>query len=457
MAGAKKSKVELPWPTILEEATTHLSRLIQIDTTNPNGNELPAAQYLADVLRAHGLDPVVVEPAPGRGSVIARLKGSGEKPPLLLLSHLDVVPATKEGWLHDPFGGEVAEGEIWGRGALDCKGLAAAWLELVLVLKRTGYPLERDIIFAATADEEMGGTWGVKWLVENRFDLIQAEYALNEGGGLAFRIGQQVYYTYQTAEKAICWVRLRAKGTGGHASIPLPDNPLINLSKAITALGTRRLPVHLTSTTSDFINALAAKQPEPLASSLRSLANPAVTDQVLKRKIEDQKLALMFNAMLRNTASPTIIRAGEKTNVIPTQAEAEVDCRILPGQTPESLRSELELVLGKALARQRHRLEVEFTRTSLPTESEPQTPLTEAIKKALAQHAPQATLVPYLVPGATDARFLRPKGMIVYGFWPTLPQVDHSTVHGLNERLSLASFDFALRLLWDVVTGFAGK
>ncbi|MCL4424254.1 MAG: M20/M25/M40 family metallo-hydrolase, partial [Firmicutes bacterium] len=256
MAILKKGTPEIPWPKALQEATGHLSRLIQFDTTNPAGNELPAAHYLAEVLRSEGLEPVVVEPAPGRGSVIARLKGTGEKPPLLLLSHLDVVPAVREGWRRDPFGGEVADGEIWGRGALDCKGLTAAWLELVLLLKRTGHPLQRDVIFAATADEEMGGTWGVKWLSENRFDLIQAEYALNEGGGSAFRIGQQTYYTYQTAEKAICWVRLRARGTGGHASIPLPDNALVYLAKAISALGTRRLPVHVTPTTPDFINAL---------------------------------------------------------------------------------------------------------------------------------------------------------------------------------------------------------
>jgi len=438
--------------TALREATAFLQRLIQFDTTNPPGNETPAARYIADVFAREGCRAEVVESAPGRGSVIARLKGSGSKRPLLLLSHLDVVPAVAADWKHDPFGGELVDGEIWGRGSLDTKNLTAVWMAVFLQVKRLGLPLKRDLIFAATADEEMGGTYGVKWLVDNRPELLECEFALNEGGGTGMQLGGKTVYLYQTAEKGICWTRLTAKGRAGHASVPHRDNPVVHLAGALHRIGTTPLPMHVSDTFRLFTERMAACLPGQLGQAFSLLLDPAAQEQALAL-IPDEYQANTIRAMSHNTAAPTVLRGSDKTNVIPRVATAEIDCRILPGQTPESLLDELRQVLGlQGNGEAEGRFELALDRASLATESPPDTPLADALRTALARHDPDAALVPFLVPGGTDGRFLRPLGVVCYGFAPTLPGTDESSVHGVNERISVKSLDFAVRVLWDAVT-----
>lgn len=435
------------------EVTAFLQRLVQFDTTNPPGNELACAKWIAGVFEKEGVKAEVLEPSPGRGSVIARLPGTGVKRPLILLSHLDVVPAVAADWKHRPFGGEIVDGEIWGRGTLDTKGLTAIWMEVVLQTKRLGLRLARDLVFAATADEEMGGTWGVKWIVDNRPELLDGEYALNEGGGAATVVDGKTAYEYQVAEKGICWLRVTARGTAGHASIPHDDNPVVRLAAALHAIGTNRLPVHVSDTLRLFIEGRAAGLKEPLASAFRMALDGATAEAGLAQ-IPDEHLANTIRAMSRNTACPTVVHAGEKTNVIPQTAAAEVDSRILPGQTPEDLLAEVRGLLGLA-GTPDEKIQLELARTSTPTLSPPETPLAEALRKAMAKHDPGSKIVPFLSPGGTDSRFLRPKGVICYGFHPTLAGVDERTVHGINERMPIASLEFGLKTLWDAVTEVA--
>lgn len=432
--------------TITQECIGHLQDLIRMNTVNPPGNELPAAQYLKAIFDREGIPAEVFEPAPGRGSVVARLKGDGSQRPLLLLSHLDVVPAQAKDWAHDPFGGELINGEVWGRGTLDCKHASATWLAIMLRIKRLGLTPTRDIIFAATADEEAGGTWGAKWLAENKWELIDAEYCFNEGGGGPVNLAGKQYYTYQSGEKSTCWFRLTAKGTAGHASVPTADNPVVVLSEAVAKLGRAKFPIHITPTVTSFVNALAAVQTEPVKAMLMKLLDPNQAETVLSQGLGGQ--ANEFSAMLRNTATPTILRAGEKTNVIPSEASCDVDGRILPGQTGADLERSVRAVVGDAVT-------VELARSGTPTESDPRTPFAAAITRAFATHAPEATVVPFLVPGATDARFLRPRGMVVYGFVPSLPEVDGKSVHGVNERIPVSSFAFGVKVSWDVIADMA--
>ena len=437
-------------PGAREETLTCLTELVRLDTTNPPGNETVAARYVADRLAAAGVSAEVVEPAPGRGSVVARLDPEGADPAesLLLLSHLDVVPATAAEWRRHPFGGELADGQVWGRGTLDTKQLTAIWLTIFLRVVRERLALRRGLVFAATADEEMGGALGVRWLEDSRPELLRCGWCLNEGGGFGLVLGGVTYYPFQAGEKSPCWMTLRVRGQPGHASIPSPDNAVIRLAEAVARIGRARLPFHLTDTVRLFVEGLAGAQVEPMAGVLRRLLLPDRADQVLDG-LGDAHLAAMIRAMLHNTAVPTILRAGEKTNVIPSVAEAQVDCRILPGQTPAALRGELEAVLADCPG-----VELELGMSGQPTESPVDTDLAEAIRRSLARHAPGAHAIPYLVPGATDSRFLRPRGAVAYGFCPLLPGEDVRTIHGHDERIGVRSIEFALRVLWDVVTDF---
>jgi len=431
------------------EATAFLQSLIQFDTTNPPGNEIACARYISEVFERGGIQSEIIEPAPERASVVARLEGSGAKRPLLLLSHLDVVPAVAADWKRAPFGGEIVDGEIWGRGALDTKNLTAIWMALMLEIKRKGLPLARDVIFAATADEEMGGAWGVKWLVDNRPELLDCEFALNEGGGGALVVGGRTMYVYQTAEKGTCRAGVTAHGTAGHASMPHDDNPVVHLGAALHKVGANSLPMHVTDTLRLFVNRVAEAVPDDLGPTVRLLLDPDQTATALA-VIADKHHAHAFQAMMRNTACPTVVQGSNKANVIPQTATAQIDCRILPGQTPDTLLDELRALLGLN-GQANGKIELHLDRSALATESPPDTLLARALEKAVARHDPGACIVPFLVPGSTDGRFLRPKGVVCYGFCPTLHGTPDRTIHGINERVSLKTMEFGAKVLGDAV------
>ncbi len=432
------------WAAVEREVVHHLRNLIRMDTTNPPGNELPAARYLADVLWGEGIEAEVLESAPGRGNLVARLKGDGSARPLLLMSHLDVVPAEPDKWAHPPFAAELVDGVIWGRGAVDTKNLTAVQLMLLLLLKREGIPLRRDVILAATADEEAGGLTGMGWLVEERPEILEAEYAINEGGGFGLDIGRRRVYVCQSAEKGVCWMKLTAEGKSGHASTPKGDNAVAILAEAIARLSRARLPLHIVPTVREFVQQLARLLPFPQSLMLPLVLNPLFEPLIAKALAREEMIGPLLRASVRNTATPTVLHAGSKTNVIPSVAEAQVDGRLIPGQSPEDLIREIRPYVGD-------KVRIDIIGTSEPSEAGYQTPLYTILGEALAEEDPGAVLLPFMITGSTDGRFLAKRGVKVYGFCPMKQDTDQSPLemaHGHNERISVANLVFATKVLY---------
>jgi acetylornithine deacetylase/succinyl-diaminopimelate desuccinylase-like protein len=439
------------WKSVREEATHHLQELIRIDTTNPPGNEIKAADYLASVFKREGIEPTVLESAPGRGNIVARLKGDGRAEPLLLMSHLDVVPVEADKWQHPPFGGDIADGFMWGRGTLDTKELGAMELMVMLLLKRQNTPLARDIIFMANADEEAGGNLGAGWMVKQHPDHIRAEYAINEGGGFVVDLLGHRFFTCQTGEKGTARFTMRARGRPGHASQPHPDNSVLKLADAIQKIGAAReaFPVHPTATVRQFFEGVAATLGKPYGSELLNLLDPKKYNAVMNRLPIDDSMRSMIYAMLHNTVTPTILNAGSKINVIPSVAEAQCDARLIPGQTEGNLLHELRTIVGE-------NVEIEFVGSRLGRESDYSTPLFDTISRVMAQHEPNAPVLPYLVVGATDARHVANLDTMVYGFCPMIaPSAELDRVHGHNERISLDNLEFGTHVLYEIVSEFA--
>jgi len=447
---------DVDWGRVAEEATTLLQDLVRINTTNPPGNETAAASYLAEVLAREGFAPEVVEPQPGRGSLVCRLPGSGERgEPLLLLSHLDVVGVERDRWERDPFSGDLAGGYIWGRGTLDCKGLTVMEVMVLLLLRRQGVELGRDVILAATADEETGGKLGAGWLGANRPDLIDAPYAINEGGGHGFVLGGRRFYTCQVGEKGRCRFRVTVRGSGGHASVPVPDNPVVLMGRVLQSLGAMRMPARVTPTVREFVRITAAGQPPEIAGVLEKLAGGCeVTPQ--EASLLPDGLAAEIWAVTHDTLSPTVLRAGEKINVIPSEASVWVDARLVPGSDPASFASRVREELSSLGGR----VELEVTDAGSGLEADPDSVLYRCMADVIAREDPGATLVPFLSTGGTDAKHLcRRSGVRVYGFMPMRPDPRAprgSLIHGHNERISVENLVFGVRVLYGVVRRFCG-
>ncbi|HEV8718918.1 MAG TPA: M20/M25/M40 family metallo-hydrolase, partial [Candidatus Binatia bacterium] len=332
---------EPDWAAVEKEAGELLSLYLRIDTTNPPGNELAAANFWKQRLAQEGLEARVFEPQAGRGVVYARLKGAGEKKALILLHHLDVVPAVKTDWQVDPFAGTVKDGYVYGRGAIDCKGVAATQFMTLALLKRLGLPLKRDIIFLGTADEEEGGRQGAGWFVANHFDLIaDAEFLLTEGGGIRVRDGKRSYYV-DIAEKAPCWIQLEASGPAGHGSRPLPETAVTRLLRALDKILHYETAVKIIPAVQAYFTALAAQEEPAKAERLRDLER-ALTDPTFR---QDFLANPTYNALVRNTISPTVLEGSNKTNVIPAHARAQLDCRLLPGEDPQQFVAHLKKVV----------------------------------------------------------------------------------------------------------------
>jgi acetylornithine deacetylase/succinyl-diaminopimelate desuccinylase-like protein len=439
------------------EVTNLLSDLIRINTTNPPGNETVAAKYLSENLEKEGFNCELLESAPGRGSVITRIKGTGEKPNLLLLSHLDVVAADPKEWSVDPFGGVVKNGFIWGRGAIDMKSMTAMEVTVMKLLKRNKVQLKGDIILAATADEEKGGEAGAGWLVRNYPEKVQAKYVINEGGGLAIPINGKNVYTIQTAEKGILWLKVKARGTPGHGSVPgAADNAILRMNKVVEKLGNYRSKICLISTVKQFLSKIANENKLAQQALSILLQNPAAGDRILDMLAQkDKVMAEEVRAMLRMTIAPTIIHGGVKENIIPSQCEAVFDCRILPGQNPTEAIAEIKDVLKDA---DLQKLEFEIIQAGEPSESTMDTPLYEQIVNVLDEFEPNSSTAPILLTGGTDSRFFRKTGSMCYGFQPMRADMPYGeilkTVHGIDERISTENLVFGTSILYNVVEGF---
>lgn len=440
------------WNLVREQVTTLLQDLIRFDTTNPPGNETPCVEHIAALLQREGIEPTVLESAPGRGNLVARLKGDGSLPPLMLMGHVDVVPAEADKWEHPPFSGEVLDGVVWGRGATDMKNMVAIELMVFLSLKRENLSLKRDVIFMANADEETGGRMGAGWVALNYPDLIRAEYAINEGGPTSMVIDGKVFYVCSTAEKGSARFTVRGRGAPGHASLPQRNNSILPLSKALVKLIETPLPIHVTKSARAHITALANGVDGKNRANLLGLLDEATFHDALAALPVPGSTKRRLSSSLRNTATPTILKAGTKVNVIPAEAECQVDCRILPGMTLEPLEQEVRAIVG-------NEVELDFGPVYPALESDPDSPLFETIRQVLADVEPGATLIPGMITGGTDAKSVTRLGTKVLGFMPLRYEGPNMTglAHAHNERISVANLEFGTRVLYDVVKRFCGK
>jgi acetylornithine deacetylase/succinyl-diaminopimelate desuccinylase-like protein len=439
--------LNIDWNAAGNEAVTRLQHLLRFDTTNPPGDELPLAQHLAALLAQEGVEAQVLQSAPTRANLAARLKGDGSRRPLLLLSHLDVVPAEPARWTHPPFAGAIAEGQVWGRGAIDSKLTTTVQLQVLLLCRRLGLPLRRDLVLVATADEELGSNCGIKWLARHHPEVFDAEYGINEGGGFALLVDGRPLYTCQVGEKGSAYLDLVIHGRPGHSSVPHADNPLLHLSPVLDRLR-GRLPHRVTASARAFFEAAAAAQQQPeVAALLRALLDPDRQEEALARLPVDEPTRLMFDAMLRNTCAPTILEAGVKRNVIPSEATVKLSGRTLPGMEREAFLAEVRGLVGEG---PEFRLDNYWAGGEFPSD----TPLFRAIQAAMRRCEPEGAVVPYMVTGGTDARFLMGRGPVVYGFLPMRhePGMDFfSLCHGHDERVSIGNVRFAVQVLWEVV------
>lgn len=434
-----------------QETVNHLGDLLRIDTTNPPGNETAACRFIGAILEREDIPYTILEGRPGRGNLVARLTGTGREPPLLLMAHLDVVPVEADAWTVPPFKGQIKDGYLYGRGSLDTKQLVAMELEIMLLLRRKGLPLERDVIWMVNADEETGGSWGAGWMVREHPDLIRAPVALNEGGGFSLRISGRRFYPVQTGEKGTARFTLKAVGHPGHGSQPHNDNAIVKLAEALQRLAAMPFPMHLSPTVRSFIVQVASALEGPERERWHNLLDSRQAQDALQRLPADDGIRAMMHAMLHNTATPTIVHAGSKVNVIPSMAEAQVDARIVPGQTERDFVRELRQAIPPEI-------EITFGNTRMGLESQANSPLFETIKRVMAAHDPGARVVPFLSAGATDARHLTKLGTQVYGFCPMRGSAaELERVHGHDERISLENVAFGVEVLYQVVRDYVGQ
>ena len=435
------------WNGVRDETVRHLRRLIQLNTVNPPGNEITVARYLDSTLRAAGVETHLFEPSPGRAAFVARLRGTGAEKPVLLMAHMDVVGVERDQWSVDPFAAVEKDGYIYGRGAIDDKGMLAANLVTMLLLKRhvidAGRALTRDVVLVANSDEEAGGDWGMGWLIANHPELIRAEFAVNEGGRTRVVNGRPLYVAVQNTEKVSHNVRVVASGPGGHASVPLPGNAIGRLARALAKISEYREPVQLNPTTRAFFTALSEVWPN--AGEKRAMADVASRDA---RRVERGARVLsaipIYDAVLRNGISLTLIDGGIRTNVIPTEATANLNVRTLPGQSIDSLVKRLRRVVGDSLVT----LEIDRDTIDAPASSF-RSPMFGAIADAVRTVDSTLTVVPYMSTGATDSARLRAWGVQTYGILPfPLAPEDEERMHGNDERVPVSSLLFGARIIY---------
>jgi acetylornithine deacetylase/succinyl-diaminopimelate desuccinylase-like protein len=411
--------------------------LIRIDTTNPGDHSGPgervAAEHVAGLLAEVGLEPIVLESHPKRTSLVARIAGEDpSRPALLIHGHLDVVPANADDWRRDPFGGEVADGCVWGRGAVDMKDMDAMVLAVTRQRLREGRKPKRDVVLAFTADEEAGGKWGARYLTQEHPGLFEGvTEAIGEVGGFSVTVGDQRLYALQTAEKGLAWMRLTATGTAGHGSMIHGDNAVTEVAEAVARIGRHEWPVQLPDSTRAFLTAASAAlgvefDPQDPGSVLGKLGG----------------MSRMIGAATKNTTNPTGLKAGYKVNVIPQSATAEIDGRFLPGHEEEFF-AEIDRMLGTAVKR-------EFIHHDIALETTADGDLYDAMSASLLAEDPQAKVAPYCLSAGTDAKWFSQLGVRCFGFSPLKlpPELDFSGMfHGIDERVAIDGLRFGVRVL----------
>jgi len=437
---------------LAKQAEGWLADLIRINTTNPPGNEQAAAKYIVGILEKEGITPEILEVAPGRSAVLARLRSAVMPDPsraVLLVAHMDVVGVERAKWSVDPFGAVIKDGYLYGRGAIDDKGMLAVNLAAFIALKRANTHINRDVIFLATADEEQGGDASIKILIAKYWDKFAAGFALNEGGRVFLKSGKVEYVAVQASEKVPINVAVIARGPSGHASLPTKDNAVVHLAAAVAKIGSYSAPVHLTTIVRRYFEQLAALEDDELAKWIRSL-DAADRGEHAQRVISDANP--LWNSMLRDSIAPTILTAGVRANVIPSEARANLNIRLLPGHTIDTLLADLAKLVNDPQVR----FEVQPDAGLAAPPSSLESDFYATIAKAAAQEFPNAPVLPFMSAGATDSAQLRLHNVQAYGVMPfPLTDEDFRRMHGDDERLPLASFDKGVSLIARIVAEFA--
>jgi len=437
---------------IAKEAHGWLADLIKINTSNPPGNEQIAAMYIMGILAKEGVKAEILDMAPGRSAVVARLRSSAVAQParaLLLVAHLDTVPVEKARWSVDPFGAVVKDGYLYGRGAIDDKGMVAANLAVFISLKRSMARLNRDVIFLATDDEEAGGDASIRMLIAKHWEKIAAGFAINEGGNVFLKNGKVQYAGVQADEKVAYNIAVVARGPSGHASQPTKDNAVVHLAAALAKIGGYSAPVHFTSIVRRYFEGLAPLEDDEIGKWIRSMETPDRGEHA-QRVISDANP--LWNAMLRDTIAPTMLSAGVANNVIPAEARANLNVRLLPGDTIDKVLNDLNKLVNDPLVK----LELQPNSGLAAPSSSLESEFYAVITKVVSQEFGGAPALPFQSTWLTDSAQLRLHQVQAYGLVPfPLSQDDLKRMHGDDERIPLGAFDKGVEVLAKIVNEFA--
>ena len=432
-------------PSIYRRPAELLQHLIRFDTTNPPGNERACIEYVDALLQAAGVETVILARNPNRPNLIARLKGRGTSFPILLYGHVDVVTTANQRWTRGPFSGELVDGWVWGRGAVDMKGGVAMLIAAFLRAKLENLQPAGDIVLCVVSDEEHGADYGARFLVEQHAEHFKGiRHAIGEFGGFPLYLGGKKFYPIQVAEKQICWMKATVRGPGGHASMPQRGGTMARVAKLLAALEPR-LPVHVTPSARLMFDAMADAVPSPIGPRLRQITDPKRTDAALDHLVGQ---TVMFDAMLHHTVAATVVQGGNKVNVIPSEVNLELDGRMLPGFSAEEFLAELRTVIGDDV-------ELEVTRHD-PGPREPDMGLYDLLAAKLKAADPDGIPVPFLLPAVTDARHFARLGIQTYGYLPMNLPPDFNflaTVHAADERVPASAIEFGANVICEVLRG----
>ena len=434
-------------PQIYARPAEILQKLIQFNTTNPPGNEAECIAYIRELLTEAGIESTILAKTPNRPNLIAQIKGAGKAKPILLYGHVDVVTTESQKWDHPPFEGKIVDGVVWGRGALDMKGGVAMMVAAFLRAKAEGLQPAGDILLAIVSDEEAGGEFGAKFLVEEHPELFKdIRYAIGEFGGFTLQVGKKRFYPIMISEKQICWMKATVRGQGGHGSMPVHGGAMAQLARILKQLDENHTPVHITPPARLMIEAMASALGGVQGMLLGQLNNPAMTKTILKLLGNRGRI---FYPLFHNTASPTILHGSTKVNVIPSENSLELDGRLLPGFKPEDMINELRQIVGKDVD-----LDViQFD----PGPSEPDMGMFAMLSNILREADPEGVPIPLLLSGVTDGRFFSKLGIQTYGYLPmTLPE-DYNfsaTIHAANERVPVAAIEFGANAIFKALERF---
>jgi acetylornithine deacetylase/succinyl-diaminopimelate desuccinylase-like protein len=424
-----------------------LQKLITFDTTNPPGNEVDCIKYIEKLLKQAGIETTILAKDPLRPNLVARLKGQGSAPPLLLYGHVDVVTTANQDWQHPPFEGKIADGFVWGRGALDMKSGIAMMVNAFIRAKVKGINLPGDIVLCIVSDEENLGEYGARFLVEKHAEYFKGiRYALGEFGGFTFYIGGKKFYLIQVAEKQACSIKAEIHGSSGHGAMVMRGGAMAKLAKLLDRLDKNYLPVHITPAVQMMFSTIAKELALPKSFLMRQLLKPRFTDSILNKLGEAGR---SFAPLFHNTANATIVNGGEKVNVIPGEIELTLDARLLPGFGPGDIKNELRALCDEDI--------VYEVMSYQPGTGNPDMGLFSTLSEILKEADPEGVPVPIMISACTDARFFAKLGIQTYGFTPMqIPENMNflRLLHGANERIPAASLDFGSEAIFQVLHRF---